>query len=257
MEGPPEDRGVNYRTLAELFAQAEERAASHRYTFQVRLPLGPACRGAIAQLDALRAPQLSVLEIYNEDVHDLLADPPRAPGASRAKLEIRRVRAPAACSVRRAKRAGRQASHGTFVEDLTQVEPRGVEDVVSSMEAAGRNRAVGSHNVNEHSSRSHLVLSVTCLGENKHTGARSRGRLHLIDLAGSERVGKTDATGARLKEAQHINKSLSALGDVVQALSTGSKHVPYRNSKLTYLLQESLSGDSKVCAVVRLPPALA
>jgi kinesin family member C2/C3 len=83
-------------------------------------------------------------------------------------------------------------------------------------------------------------------GTNKLSGAGLKGKLNLIDLAGSERVGKTDATGTRLKEAQSINKSLSALGDVVQALAKKGSHVPFRNSKLTYLLQDSLGGESKV-----------
>lgn len=83
-------------------------------------------------------------------------------------------------------------------------------------------------------------------------GALPAGKLNLVDLAGSERVGKSGAEGSRLREAQHINKSLSALGDVIAALRSRQGHVPFRNSKLTYLLQDSLSGDSKTLMVVQV-----
>ena len=81
-----------------------------------------------------------------------------------------------------------------------------------------------------------------------------RSRLYLVDLAGCERVLKSGATGSVLKEAQHINKSLSALGDVMEALDTRSKYVPYRNSKLTYLLQDALGGNSRTMMIVTLAP---
>ena len=106
------------------------------------------------------------------------------------------------------------------------------------MNTGNKNRAVGGHDMNEHSSRSHSIITIMCKGKNSKDGSTTSGKLHLIDLAGSERISKTDATGERLKEAQNINKSLSALGDVIGALGNKkSAHVPYRNSKLTFLLQ--------------------
>src|SRR5262245_1449345 len=94
--------------------------------------------------------------------------------------------------------------------------------------------------MNEHSSRSHSMLTIEVEGENHMAGTKYLGKLHLIDLAGSERLAKTGATGDRLKEAQAINKSLSALGNTIAALQKKQAHVPYRDSKLTYLLQDSL-----------------
>jgi kinesin family protein C2/C3 len=109
------------------------------------------------------------------------------------------------------------------------------------MKQGQTNRAVGSHDMNDLSSRSHSILTVTARGRNNLDGATTYGKLHLIDLAGSERISKTDATGDRLKEAQNINKSLSALGDVINALGNKkATHVPFRNSKLTFLLQVCL-----------------
>jgi len=95
--------------------------------------------------------------------------------------------------------------------------------------------------MNIQSSRSHALLCITVMGVNKTTGVKTIGKLNLIDLAGSERLAKSGSDGARLQEARHINKSLSALGDVIHSLRSKAQHIPYRNSKLTYLLQDSLS----------------
>ncbi|KAJ0751405.1 putative minus-end-directed kinesin ATPase [Helianthus annuus] len=114
------------------------------------------------------------------------------------------------------------------------------QDVLDLMKIGQRNRAVGATALNERSSRSHSVLTVHIRGKELVSGSTLKGCLHLVDLAGSERVDKSEATGDRLKEAQHINKSLSALGDVISALAQKSTHIPYRNSKLTQVLQDSL-----------------
>lgn len=97
-------------------------------------------------------------------------------------------------------------------------------------------------------------LTVHVQGKDLSSGATLRGCMHLVDLAGSERCDKTDAVGDRLKEAQHINRSLSALGDVIAALAQKNAHVPYRNSKLTQLLQDSLGGQAKTLMFVHISP---
>ena len=124
----------------------------------------------------------------------------------------------------------------------------------SSAVSGDGNRSVGSTKMNTNSSRSHLLL-LTIRGTDHVTNAVTRGTLTLVDLAGSERISKTEAKGQRLVEAAAINKSLSSLGQVFAALRTNAMHVPYRNSKLTQLLQSSLGGDGKACLFVNVSPA--
>uniref|UniRef100_A0A7S1EBH7 Kinesin-like protein n=1 Tax=Hemiselmis andersenii TaxID=464988 RepID=A0A7S1EBH7_HEMAN len=144
---------------------------------------------------------------------------------------------------------------GTYVPSLAVVAVASMTEVLGVLKTGEGNRSVGCTNMNEHSSRSHMILTVHVKSRNSATGARGFGKMHLIDLAGSERVGKSGAEGARLKEAQNINKSLSALGDCVQSLVSKSKHTPFRNSKLTHLLQDSLGGDSKALMFVCVSPS--
>ena len=133
------------------------------------------------------------------------------------------------------------------------------DDMDKIMTLGNKNRSVGATNMNAHSSRSHAIFTTTieCAekGADKQTMFRV-GKLHLVDLAGSERQSKTGASGQRLKEATKINLSLSTLGNVISALVDGkSTHVPYRNSKLTRLLQDSLGGNSKTLMFANVGPA--
>lgn len=129
------------------------------------------------------------------------------------------------------------------IKGVTMKECATEEAATALFDAGNSARHVGSTNMNAESSRSHLVfaLQLTCV--NRQTRKTTSGKLSLIDLAGSERVAKTGATADRLKEAQSINKSLSALGNVISALSSGEKFVPYRDHKLTMLMSDSLGGE--------------
>ncbi|KAL0407033.1 UNVERIFIED_CONTAM: Kinesin-like protein KIN-14F [Sesamum latifolium] len=144
--------------------------------------------------------------------------------------------------------------NGLNVPDASLIPVKCTEDVLDLMRVGQRNRAVGATALNERSSRSHSILTVHVRGKELVSGSILKGCLHLVDLAGSERVDRSEAVGERLKEAQHINRSLSALGDVIAALAQKSSHVPYRNSKLTQVLQDSLGGHAKTLMFVHINP---
>uniref|UniRef100_A0A0D3GHS5 Kinesin motor domain-containing protein n=1 Tax=Oryza barthii TaxID=65489 RepID=A0A0D3GHS5_9ORYZ len=144
--------------------------------------------------------------------------------------------------------------NGLAVPDATMHPVNSSSDVIELMRTGLENRSVGATALNERSSRSHSVVTMHIQGVDLKTGVTLRGALHLVDLAGSERVDRSAATGDRLKEAQHINKSLSALGDVIFSLSQKNAHVPYRNSKLTQVLQNSLGGHAKTLMFVQVNP---
>ncbi|KAK1352015.1 Kinesin motor domain-containing protein [Heracleum sosnowskyi] len=214
MEGTPENRGVNYRTLEELFKISKDRRSTMKYELSV-----------------------SMLEVYNEKIRDLLVENSDQPSK---RLEIK------------------QSAEGTQeVPGLVEARVHGTGEVWELLKSGSRVRSVGSTNANELSSRSHCLLRVTVTGENLLNGHRTRSHLWLVDLAGSERVGKIEVEGERLKESQFINKSLSALGDVISALASKTSHIPYRNSKLTHILQSSLGGDCKTLMFVQTSPSVA
>ncbi|KAI3746631.1 hypothetical protein L6452_09069 [Arctium lappa] len=179
----------------------------------------------------------SFLEIYNEQILDLL-DP------SSTNLQIRE-----------------DTKKGVYVDNLTEVEVTSARDVIQQLIQGAANRKVASTNMNRASSRSHSVF--TCIIESKWVSQgvthHRFARLNLVDLAGSERQKSSGAEGERLKEATNINKSLSTLGLVIMNLvnvSNGkSLHVPYRDSKLTFLLQDSLGGNSKTTIIANISPS--
>ncbi|XP_037086558.1 kinesin-like protein KIF3A [Pollicipes pollicipes] len=180
--------------------------------------------------------RVSYLEIYNEEVRDLLGK------VQSQRLEVKE-----------------RPDVGVYVKDLSAFVVNNADDMDKIMTLGNKNRSVGATNMNEHSSRSHAIFTTTVERSERGLDGQNHvrvGKLHLVDLAGSERQSKTGATGQRLKEATKINLSLSTLGNVISALVDGkSTHVPYRNSKLTRLLQDSLGGNSKTVMIANAGPA--
>jgi len=142
-----------------------------------------------------------------------------------------------------------------YVKGVTERFVSSPEEVFESFDEANSNRHVAVTNMNEHSSRSHSVFLIHVKQENMETQKKLHGKLYLVDLAGSEKVSKTGAEGAVLDEAKNINKSLSALGNVISALAESSNFIPYRDSKLTRILQESLGGNARTTIIICCSPA--
>jgi len=178
----------------------------------------------------------SYLEIYNEEIRDLLSKTPKD------KLELHD-----------------RPDSGVFVKDLSTTFVDSVEQIHRVLSVGQRNRSTGSTLMNQESSRSHSIFSVTvetCLTDSLGEQHVRVGKLNLVDLAGSERQSKTGSTGDQFKEATKINLSLSALGNVISALvETKVAFVPYRDSKLTRLLQDSLGGNTKTVMLANIGPA--
>jgi len=209
MTGIPKDPGLNIRILRELFDLRNKKRK------EVAIDIS-----------------ISVLEIYNEALRDLL-------GSKNGKnLEVKAT------------------DKDVTIPGLEEMPVNSVEEVLDFMSQAETNRSSGMTDMNEHSSRSHSIVTVKTKSRVMETNTIYSGKIHLIDLAGSENVNKSGVIGVRLQEAQNINKSLSALGDVMQSLQQQkSGHIPYRNSKLTMLLKDSLGGNSKTLMIVQASPA--
>lgn len=149
-----------------------------------------------------------------------------------------------------------EKARGVYVKGMMEIYVTSVREVYDVMKQGGLARAVAATNMNQESSRSHSIFVVTITQKNIETGSAKSGQLFLVDLAGSEKVGKTGASGQTLEEAKKINKSLSALGNVINSLTDGkSQHIPYRDSKLTRILQESLGGNSRTTLIINCSPS--
>ncbi|CAL8366220.1 unnamed protein product [Boreogadus saida] len=129
------------------------------------------------------------------------------------------------------------------------------EEVMDTIDEGKSNRHVAVTNMNEHSSRSHSIFLINVKQENTQTEQKLSGKLYLVDLAGSEKVSKTGAEGAVLDEAKNINKSLSSLGNVISALAEGTAYIPYRDSKMTRILQDSLGGNCRTTIIICASPS--
>ena len=209
MEGGPGEKGVYSAVFSELFSRISQRAAEGwSYDHMA----------------------ISVLEIYNDDIKDLLGNTD--------KLSLKQ-----------------RVGGGFTVSGLSVLRVSCASEAYSWLSRGLASRAVGAHNLNERSSRSHLItqlqFDITSPGGTKLPA----GIITLVDLAGSERLGKSGAERDAAREAIYINKSLSALGDVIHAKATKAPHVPYRNSLLTSLLQLTLQGDAKTIMLLQINPS--
>mmetsp|Transcript_2467 Transcript_2467/g.5648 ORF Transcript_2467/g.5648 Transcript_2467/m.5648 type:complete len:974 (+) Transcript_2467:1-2922(+) len=173
--------------------------------------------------------KVSFVEIYMERIRDLLN-----PSARNQNLRVRDVR-----------------GRGVVIEGAEEVYVSSTKELLKVAAKGNASRAIASTRMNQDSSRSHSVFMITVAQRQTQSTQLSRtGKLFLVDLAGSEMVKKTGATSGVLEEAKTINRSLSALGNVIKALVEGAKHVPYRDSKLTRCLQDSLGGNSKTSLII-------
>jgi len=225
MEGPMDNPGVNMNALKTLFQLAEERTPMFEYKIKV-----------------------SIFEIYNENVRDLIAGLDKK-NKNNAKDNKK---------IKKEEEEEHKILHlpdgSVEVTGLTWMIVKNLEDVQNLNIEAKKNRSLAATAMNQDSSRSHMLLVVDVHGFNVPANIEYSGKLYLVDLAGSERVKKSAAEGQTLKEAQSINKSLAALGDVMQALQQKSKFVPYRNSTLTDLMANALGGNAKTVMFINCRP---
>lgn len=177
----------------------------------------------------------SMLELYQNNIVDLLS---KGGPASSKKLNIR---------------TDKQGA--VQIEHLTKEMCSSAQDMLNLLERGNEQRTVAATAMNSESSRSHLLLTIEIVSVNKETHDQIRGKILMCDLAGSERLKKSEVEGEQMKEAIEINKSLTALGDVIESLTKGQKQIPYRNHKLTQVMQDSLGGQAKTLMFVNMSPA--
>uniref|UniRef100_A0A3B3CIR2 Kinesin-like protein n=1 Tax=Oryzias melastigma TaxID=30732 RepID=A0A3B3CIR2_ORYME len=213
MLGSPNDPGVMYRTMTELFKRMDDVKDEKEF--------------AVA---------FSYLEVYNEQIRDLLANS--------GPLNVRE-----------------DGSKGVVVQGLTLHKPKSAEHILEALDSGNRNRTQHPTDMNATSSRSHAVFQIYLRQQDKTASLNQNvciAKMSLIDLAGSERASATNAKGARLREGANINRSLLALGNVINALAdpkSKKAHIPYRDSKLTRILKDSLGGNCRTVMIANVSPS--
>jgi GTPase SAR1 family protein len=222
MMGYGEDRGVIPQLCQSLFTRSNAKAdvEDGDWAFQATV---------------------SYLEIYNEKCRCLLAPNSKAKGGDHFKIR-------------------EHPSTGPYVENLTKIVVHSFQEIEKIMDEGNMTRTVAATAMNNTSSRSHAIFIINFMQKTRHAALNANSemcsKINLVDLAGSERADRTGATGDTLKEGSNINKSLTTLGKVIHALADGkAKHVPFRDSVLTLLLKENLSGNSKTIMLAALSPA--
>lgn len=219
--GDDENKGLATRVANELFSKLRERESSCHVEVEV-----------------------SMLELYNDKLCDLLVVKQHQESEAVFEQPTLKIRL-----------AEHTSSGLVEVDGLTMEKVTNDTELLHVFNNGVNSRTSASTKMNVDSSRSHMVASIVVSLRHRRSGNIVRGKLTLVDLAGSERVSKSGATGEQLKEAQSINKSLSALGDVIGALTSGSQHVPYRNNPLTMLMSDSIGGNAKSLMFVCCSPS--
>jgi hypothetical protein len=225
-----DDAGIAPRAVSELFRLLNERSEQSTYSVDV-----------------------TMFQIYRDGLQDLLKKPTKKGGKKSKKGgndDDDNDDVPLKITLAQHSSTGLVQVEGAVVESASTP-----GEVMKIFAEGSARRKVASTQMNAESSRSHLVCSLVVNISSKNSGKKTTGKLTLVDLAGSERVEKSGASGDALKEAQSINKSLSALGDVIASLTSSSSHIPYRNHTLTMLMSDSIGGNAKTLMFVNASPA--
>ena len=223
---PPESMGITPRATQLLFDAAS--TATDRFSVEFTL---------------------TMIELYRGNLIDLLNGAGREEKPKKSAKKKKYVVPPSKLCIKK------DHNNVVYVENATEVKLENIADLQKYMRWGTKERHTSSTLMNSASSRSHLIMTIRLNSTNKITSVETVGKLTLVDLAGSERQSKTGSSGETLKEAQSINKSLSALGNVISAITEKKKHIPYRNDLLTQLLSDSLGGNAKTLMFVNLSPA--
>ncbi|CAE6455957.1 unnamed protein product [Rhizoctonia solani] len=225
---PSADAGIIPRTLHKLFLHLENSTSDYSV-------------------------KVSFVELYNEELRDLLASEFKEPSANAQPMGIASGSGPSGLKI-----FDDVAKKGTFIQGLEEAHVQDAQHAIEVLRKGSERRQIAATKFNDHSSRSHSIFTLTV--HTKETSSDGNdliktGKLNLVDLAGSENIGRSGAENKRAREAGMINQSLLTLNRVITALVEKSPHVPYRESKLTRLLQDSLGGRTKTCIVATVSPA--